>query len=106
MKEPCLTDAKSLREKRQGRFSYGMMGYVEILKEGTKAYLSQTRLGQKTGEKRKKPVEEKRRRLRGQEVKTSPFHGGNTGSIPVGVTCYLEGQSNDPKGIWTFSSVG
>ena len=23
MKEPCLTDAKSLREKRQGRFSYG-----------------------------------------------------------------------------------
>ena len=26
--------------------------------------------------------------LRGQEVKTSPFHGGNTGSIPVGVTEY------------------
>ena len=25
-------------------------------------------------------------RLRGQAVKTSPFHGGNTGSIPVGVT--------------------
>ena len=25
------------------------------------------------------------KRLRGQEVKTSPFHGGNTGSIPVGV---------------------
>ena len=25
--------------------------------------------------------------LRGQEVKTSPFHGGNTGSIPVGVIC-------------------
>ena len=24
--------------------------------------------------------------LRGQEVKTSPFHGGNTGSIPVGVS--------------------
>ena len=23
--------------------------------------------------------------LRGQEVKTSPFHGGNTGPIPVGV---------------------
>ena len=23
---------------------------------------------------------------RGQAVKTSPFHGGNTGSIPVGVT--------------------
>ena len=22
----------------------------------------------------------------GQAVKTSPFHGGNTGSIPVGVT--------------------
>ena len=25
------------------------------------------------------------KRLRGQAVKTSPFHGGNTGSIPVGV---------------------
>ena len=24
--------------------------------------------------------------LLGQAVKTSPFHGGNTGSIPVGVT--------------------
>ena len=23
----------------------------------------------------------------GQAVKTSPFHGGNTGSIPVGVIC-------------------
>ena len=28
----------------------------------------------------------KERRLHGQAVKTSPFHGGNTGSIPVGVT--------------------
>ena len=27
-------------------------------------------------------------RLHGQAVKTSPFHGGNTGSIPVGVTEY------------------
>ena len=26
-------------------------------------------------------------RLLGQAVKTSPFHGGNTGSIPVGVIC-------------------
>ena len=25
---------------------------------------------------------------RGQEVKTSPFHGGNTGSIPVRVTIF------------------
>ena len=25
-------------------------------------------------------------RPHGQAVKTSPFHGGNTGSIPVGVT--------------------
>ena len=31
----------------------------------------------------KEPGKEKR--LRGQAVKTSPFHGGNTGSIPVGV---------------------
>ena len=34
----------------------------------------------------KEPGKEKR--LRGQAVKTSPFHGGNTGSIPVGVTLY------------------
>ena len=27
-------------------------------------------------------------RLHGQAVKTSPFHGGNTGSIPVGVIHY------------------
>ena len=26
--------------------------------------------------------------LHGQAVKTSPFHGGNTGSIPVGVIIY------------------
>ena len=29
-------------------------------------------------------------RLLGQAVKTSPFHGGNTGSIPVGVTFKLD----------------
>ena len=28
-------------------------------------------------------------RLHGQAVKTSPFHGGNTGSIPVGVIFLL-----------------
>ena len=28
-------------------------------------------------------------RPHGQEVKTSPFHGGNPGSIPGGVTIYL-----------------
>ena len=27
--------------------------------------------------------------LRGQAVKTSPFHGGNTGSIPVGVIYFV-----------------
>ena len=32
---------------------------------------------------------------RGQAVKTSPFHGGNTGSIPVGVSSH--GQSADYK---------
>ena len=31
-------------------------------------------------------------RLRGQAVKTSPFHGGNTGSIPVGVTLWRRSQ--------------
>ena len=39
---------------------------------------------------RKRALEKRKRhgralRLRGQAVKTSPFHGGNTGSIPVGV---------------------
>ena len=34
--------------------------------------------------------------LRGQAVKTSPFHGGNTGSIPVGVINF----------IWDLSSAG
>ena len=33
-------------------------------------------------------------RLRGQEVKTSPFHGGNTGSIPVGVTELRQGGAS------------
>lgn len=28
----------------------------------------------------------KEKRPRGQAAKTPPFHGGNTGSIPVGVT--------------------
>ena len=29
-------------------------------------------------------------RLRGQAVKTSPFHGGNRGSNPLGVTSFKE----------------
>ena len=33
-------------------------------------------------------------RLLGQAVKTSPFHGGNTGSIPVGVTWVNTRQLN------------
>ena len=40
-------------------------------------------------------------RLRGQEVKTSPFHGGNTGSIPVGVISLMFMQC-----FWILSSVG
>ena len=38
----------------------------------------------------KEPGKEKR--LRGQAVKTSPFHGGNTGSIPVGVIFLFIGK--------------
>ena len=34
----------------------------------------------------------KKFRLHGQAVKTSPFHGGNTGSIPVGVIYGLVAQ--------------
>ena len=66
-------------------------------------------------------------RLRGQAVKTSPFHGGNTGSIPVGVIyadvaqlaeqliCNQQVIGSSPIiGLflgteiinWTFSSVG
>ena len=59
--------------------------------------------------------------LRGQAVKTSPFHGGNTGSIPVGVIyadvaqlaeqliCNQQVIGSSPIigfYIWTFSSVG
>ena len=36
----------------------------------------------------------KRIRLRGQAVKTSPFHGGNTGSIPVGVIFFIYKKIN------------
>ena len=62
--------------------------------------------------------------LRGQAVKTSPFHGGNTGSIPVGVIYADVAQLAEqlicnqqvigsspiigfkPLGLRTFSSVG
>ena len=37
---------------------------------------------------------------RGQAVKTSPFHGGNTGSIPVGVT-YMKQKHH----VFTISFV-
>ena len=39
-------------------------------------------------------------RLHGQAVKTSPFHGGNTGSIPVGVIrFYSVSRKAELKGI-------
>ena len=41
--------------------------------------------------------------LLGQAVKTSPFHGGNTGSIPVGVT---KPEVIVFSVIWILSSVG
>ena len=62
--------------------------------------------------------------LRGQAVKTSPFHGGNTGSIPVGVIeieradvaqlaeqliCNQQVIGSSPIIgflVWTISSVG
>ena len=40
-------------------------------------------------------------RLHGQAVKTSPFHGGNTGSIPVGVIQ----KGDDNLIIWRDSQV-
>ena len=36
--------------------------------------------------------------LLGQAVKTSPFHGGNTGSIPVGVIISLRYEYNIVNG--------
>ena len=42
---------------------------------------------------RSRPKGQKIRRLLGQAVKTSPFHGGNTGSIPVGVILILTYQN-------------
>ena len=77
--------------------------------------------------KKQQVVSSKGERLHGQAVKTSPFHGGNTGSIPVGVTfadvaqlaeqliCNQQviGSSPiigfsliNPQGMRTFSSVG
>ena len=46
--------------------------------------------------------------LLGQAVKTSPFHGGNTGSIPVGVIINVNQTVCRYGSIvtWTFSSVG
>ena len=37
--------------------------------------------------------------LHGQAVKTSPFHGGNTGSIPVGVILVFAIISVYPQGF-------
>ena len=37
--------------------------------------------------------------LRGQAVKTSPFHGGNTGSIPVGVTIFLDSSAAEHPAV-------
>ena len=56
-----LLTAVSLVRVQQGEFKEEEERIVEIEKEKRKV------------------------RLRGQAVKTSPFHGGNTGSIPVGV---------------------
>ena len=41
-------------------------------------------------------------RLRGQAVKTSPFHGGNTGSSPVWVVSVIVFTIT----IWDLSSAG
>ena len=47
---------------------------------------SPARGGQDTGRyQEKKAVKRSEKRLHGQVVKTPPFHGGNTGSNPVGV---------------------
>ncbi len=44
---------------------------------------------------------------RGQAVKTSPFHGGNRGSIPLGVTTFSPRRLFPSRTEhWAFSSVG
>ena len=45
-------------------------------------------------------------RRHGQAVKTSPFHGGNSGSIPDGVTERIERRLCRLSFFWIFSSVG
>src|SRR5699024_7121763 len=44
----------------------------------------------------------------GQEVKTPPFHGGNTGSNPVRVTIFMFylGKNQTFLYIWRISSAG
>ena len=42
----------------------------------------------------------------GQVVKTPPFHGGNTGSSPVGVTKVIFTLLNITSIIWRISSAG
>ena len=44
-------------------------------------------------------------RLRGQAVKTSPFHGGNTGSIPVGVITWYLRRSSQAVRQWSATPV-
>ena len=45
-------------------------------------------------------------RLHGQAVKTSPFHGGNTGSIPVGVIfIWCDSQVVRPRSATPLSPV-
>ena len=55
----------------------------------------------------KEETGEKRIRLRGQAVKTSPFHGGNTGSIPVGVifSCIICRETAYVNSVWRSSQV-
>ena len=48
---------------------------------GSRALLGELESKRRT----ERPGGSQNRRLLGQAVKTSPFHGGNTGSIPVGV---------------------
>ena len=59
---------------------------VTVREEETVREMAERELTRQGGGRNRKPHPKKEIRLRGQAVKTSPFHGGNTGSIPVGVS--------------------
>ena len=90
--ERVANDEREIEEQstsENGR-KYAKISFFEKNKKNSKKHLQKVlcydniNLGHAREIKKHKTVTEIW--LHGQAVKTSPFHGGNTGSIPVGVT--------------------